>query len=132
MASFKETRNLVLECYVDGIIDEDDFMLLYDINQSKNPEFPHENYELFKFDALDPVECAADFFVSKNKIFQGWLMLWVSLRSLSASKGVYVMVLKDCVCFCDVLLICGLFCNKKSRQNFIRPSLTTLTLLNMR
>ena len=32
MASFKETRNLVLECYVDGIIDEDDFMLLYDIN----------------------------------------------------------------------------------------------------
>ena len=32
MASFKETRNLVLECYVDGIIDEDDFMLLYHIN----------------------------------------------------------------------------------------------------
>ena len=32
MASFKETRNLVLECYVYGIIDEDDFMLLYDIN----------------------------------------------------------------------------------------------------
>ena len=94
MASFKETRNLVLECYVDGIIDEDDFMLLYDINQSKNPEFPHENYELFNFDALDPVEC-----------LQGWLMLWVSLRSLSASKGVYVMVLKHCVCFCDVLLI---------------------------
>ena len=48
MASFKETRNLVLESYVDGTIDEDDFMLLYDINQSKNPEFPHENYELFK------------------------------------------------------------------------------------
>ena len=69
-------------------------MLLYDINQSKNSEFPHENYELFNFDALDPVECV-----------QGWLMLWVSLRSLSASKGVYVMVLKHCVCFCDVLLI---------------------------
>ena len=32
MASFKETRNLVLECYVYGIIDEDNFMLLYDIN----------------------------------------------------------------------------------------------------
>ena len=46
MASFKETRNLVLESYVDGAIDEDDLMLLYDINQSKNPEFPHENHEL--------------------------------------------------------------------------------------
>ena len=32
MALFKETRNLVLECYGDGIIDEDDFMLLYAIN----------------------------------------------------------------------------------------------------
>jgi len=68
MASFKETRNLVLESYVDGIIDEDDFMLLYDINQSKNPEFPHENYELFNFDALDPVECVADFRVEKQDI----------------------------------------------------------------
>ena len=68
MASFKEIRNLVLECYVDGIIDEDDFMLLYDINQSKNPEFPHENYELFNFDALDPVECVADFRVEKQDI----------------------------------------------------------------
>ena len=65
MVSFRETRNLVLECYVDGIIDEDDFMLLYDINQSKNPEFPHENYELFNFDTLDPVECVADFRVEK-------------------------------------------------------------------
>lgn len=68
MASFKETRNLVLECYVDGIIDEDDFMLLYDLNQSQNPEFPHENYELFNFDALDPVECVGDIRVEKQDI----------------------------------------------------------------
>ena len=67
-ASFKETRNLVLECYVGGIIDKDDFMLLYDNNQSKNPEFPHENYKLFNFDALDPVKCVADFRVEKQDI----------------------------------------------------------------
>ena len=65
---FKETRNLVLESYVDGTIDERDFMLLYDINQSKNPKFPPENYELFTFDALDPVECVADFSVEKQDI----------------------------------------------------------------
>ena len=46
MASFKETRNLVLECYVDGIIDEDDFMLLYDINQSKKSRISTRNLEL--------------------------------------------------------------------------------------
>ena len=68
MASFKETRSLVLESYVDGAIDEDDFMLLYNINQSKNREFPHKNYELFNFDALDPVECVADFRVEKQDI----------------------------------------------------------------
>ena len=68
MASLKQTRNLVLECYVDGLIDEDDFMLLYDINQSKNPEFPHENYEPFNFDVLDPAECLADFRVEKQDI----------------------------------------------------------------
>ena len=51
-----------------GIIYEDDFMLLYDINQSKNPEFPHKSYELFNFDALDPVECVADFRVEKQDI----------------------------------------------------------------
>ena len=104
MASFKETRNLVLESYVDGTIDEDDFMLLYDINQSKNPEFPHENYELFNFDALDPVECVADFRVEKQDIPRLADALGIP-PSLSASRGVYVMVLRDCVCFCDVLLI---------------------------
>ena len=31
----------------------------------KIPEFPHENYELFNFDTLDPVECVADFRVEK-------------------------------------------------------------------
>lgn len=67
-ASFKETRNLVLECYVGGVIDKDDFMLLYNTNQSKNPEFPHENYKLFNFDALDPLECVADFRVEKQDI----------------------------------------------------------------
>ena len=67
-ASFKETRNLVLECYVGGISDKDDFMLLYDTNQSKNPEFSHENYKLFNFDALDLVECVADFRVEKQDI----------------------------------------------------------------
>ena len=31
----------------------------------KIPSFHTENYELFNFDALDPVECVADFRVEK-------------------------------------------------------------------
>ena len=68
MASLKQTRDLVLECYADGLIDEDEYMLLYDINQSKNPEFPYENYEHFNFDAIDPAECLADFRVQKQDV----------------------------------------------------------------
>ena len=39
MASFKETRNLLLESYIDGVIDEDEFLLMYDANTSKNSMF---------------------------------------------------------------------------------------------
>ena len=47
MTSFKDARNLLLESYNDGIIDDDEFILLYEGNFSKNPEFPYEDYERF-------------------------------------------------------------------------------------
>ena len=49
MTSFKDARNLLLESYNDGIIDDDEFILLYEGNFSKNPEFPYEDYERFDF-----------------------------------------------------------------------------------
>ena len=52
MTSFKDARNLLLENY-DGIIDDDEFILLYEENFSKNPEFPYEYYERFDLDAMD-------------------------------------------------------------------------------
>lgn len=61
MASFKEVRLLLLDSYLDGEIDEDEFVLLYDMNRSKNPEFPHESYERFDLDSMDPSECKAEF-----------------------------------------------------------------------
>ena len=47
MTSFKDARNLLLESYNDGSIDDDEFILLYEENFSKNPEFPYEEYNLF-------------------------------------------------------------------------------------
>ena len=47
MTSFIDARNLLLESYNDGIIDDDEFIFLYEGNFSKNPEFPHEDYERF-------------------------------------------------------------------------------------
>ena len=68
MISFKDARNLLLESYNDGIIDDNEFILLYEGNFSKNPEFPYEDYERFDLDAMDDTECKAEFRFTKNEI----------------------------------------------------------------
>ncbi|KAK3747025.1 hypothetical protein QZH41_010330 [Actinostola sp. cb2023] len=68
MASFKETRIALLDSFIDGDIDEDEYVLLYDLNCSKNPEFPHENYESFDIDNMDPAECKAEFRFEKHHL----------------------------------------------------------------
>ena len=66
MVSLKQTRGLALECYVYRLIYEEECMLLYDINQSKNVDFPYENYEHLTFDDMDSPECLAQFRVEKQ------------------------------------------------------------------
>ena len=69
---FKDARNLLLESHNDGIIDDDEFILLYKGNFSKNPEFPHEAYERLDLDAMDDTECKADFASQKVKSQTSW------------------------------------------------------------
>ena len=70
MASFKDARNILLESYNDGIVDDDDdeFILLYEGNFSKNPEFPYEDYQRFDLDAIDDTGCKVEFRFTKNVI----------------------------------------------------------------
>ena len=53
MTSFKDARNLLLKSYNDGIIDDDEFILLYEGNLLNNPEFRYEYNERFGLDAMD-------------------------------------------------------------------------------
>ena len=46
-------REFLLTSFDDGDISEDEFLLLYDINRSKNPDFPYQNYEHFDLERLD-------------------------------------------------------------------------------
>ena len=48
MTTFRKVRDLLLTSFDDGDISEDEFLLLYDVNRSKNPDFPHQNYEHFE------------------------------------------------------------------------------------
>ena len=50
------------------MIDDDEFVLLYEGNFSKNPEFPYEEYEMFDLYAVDDMECKAEFRFRKNEI----------------------------------------------------------------
>ena len=68
MASFREVRDLLLDSFDDGELSEDEFLLLYDLNTSKNPDFPYECYGEFSLDDLDDSECFAEFRVHKTDI----------------------------------------------------------------
>ena len=61
MASFREARIALLDAYMDGLLDDDEFLVLWQAHKSKNPEFPYEEHGWFSFDELDEAECKAEF-----------------------------------------------------------------------
>ena len=56
MATFRKVRELLLTRFDDGDISEYEFLLFYDVNRSKNPDFPHQNYGHFDLKRLDESE----------------------------------------------------------------------------
>ena len=68
MGTFRKARELLLVSFNDGDISEDEFLLLYDVNNSKNPDFPYQNYEHFDLEELDESECLAEFHFRKRDI----------------------------------------------------------------
>ena len=61
MATFRKVRELLLTSFEDGDISENEFLLLCDVNRSKNPDFPYQNYEHFDLERLDESECLGEF-----------------------------------------------------------------------
>ena len=68
MSSLKKNRDLLLVSCVKGIINANEFAILYDVNMSKNPLFPYDNYEEFSLDNFSEEECIAEFRVEKNDL----------------------------------------------------------------
>lgn len=64
MATFREVRDLLgVACFED--IDEDEFLLLWNFNKSKNLDCPCNNYNRFDLDEMYDSECIAEFRVKK-------------------------------------------------------------------
>ena len=66
---FRRNRFHLLEAYSENLIDDEEFLLLYDLNKSKSLDFPYWQYEHFDLDMLTDDECQAEFRFLKNDIF---------------------------------------------------------------
>jgi len=67
--ALREVRELLLLSYQEKILDETDFLLLYDINRSRNPDFPYWKYNPFNLESLNDDQCMAWFRFYKHDIY---------------------------------------------------------------
>ena len=65
--AFKNVRNLLLINHNDGFIDDDEFVLLYNLFASKNLDFPYDSYAI-DLEELDESESFAEFRFRKRDI----------------------------------------------------------------
>ena len=61
-------RNQLQLSHDDGVIDDEEFMLLYKMYSSRNPEFPYRSHSAFDLEDLDESECMAEFRFRKGDI----------------------------------------------------------------
>ena len=68
MSSFKKARDALLIAYDDSLVDDEEFVALYDVCRSKNPELPYYEYPSFALEEMDEAECAIDFRFKRKEI----------------------------------------------------------------
>jgi len=79
--SLRQTREALLLSHAIEVIDEDEFLLLYDVNKSKNPGYPYWNYDAFDLDSTTDDECTSEFRFLKNDVYllaKLWIFLMLS------------------------------------------------------
>ena len=69
MPGLRAVRDALLVYHDQNIIDDDELVLLYDLNSSKNPDFPYWRYDYFDLDKLNDAECKAEFRFLKEHIY---------------------------------------------------------------
>lgn len=67
MTSLKEVRNQLLISH-EGVLNDEEFLLLYDLNRSNNLDLPYDSYPDFAFDDLDDEECLSKFRFHKSDL----------------------------------------------------------------
>ena len=87
MASFRLIRSILQQNFDDGDVSEDEFLLLYDVNTSKNPDFPNESYGKFDLNDVEDSECLSKFHFRKCDLPVLFLRPHIFLNTLHGNKG---------------------------------------------
>ena len=66
--AFKDLRNSLIISYDDGFINDEEFVLLYDLYSSKDLDFPYDAYAPCDLEELDDAECVAEFRFRKRDV----------------------------------------------------------------
>ena len=69
MATFREAREALLLANDLNLIDDEEMLLLYDLNRSKNLDIPYWKYDKFELDSLSDDECKGEFLFLKHNIY---------------------------------------------------------------
>ena len=70
MPKLRVVREHLLLAHADNLIDDEDFVLLYDLNKSKNRDFPYWSYTRFDLERLNDDECYSEFRFARNDIYR--------------------------------------------------------------
>ena len=68
MTSLKDVRDQILISHSEGVLNDDELVLLYDLNRSYNLDLPYDSYADFNFDVLEDDECLAEFRFQKRDL----------------------------------------------------------------
>ena len=69
MAGLREARNSLLSAVNENIIDNEEFLLLYDVNKSRD-DYPYWSYDSFNLDNLDDSQSWSEFQFLENDIYR--------------------------------------------------------------
>ena len=100
MSSFKELRDLVPIAYDSKIISNEEFLVLFETCQSKNPELPCSSYPRIKLKTCKTTSAWRRFEL-KKRTSQFWQKHYRFLKWWDASSVPYVTELKVYVCCYD-------------------------------
>ena len=69
MSSLQKVRDFALEIHSEGLLTDEELLLLLDENKARNPEFSHDDFDRFNLEAMGEPECRSEFRVAKDDIY---------------------------------------------------------------